>query len=91
MLLQNLTPKEPGAHRVVGGALFTLRVDDPQLIIHRLRQILPHPKILLAGLDRGVTQQHLNLLQITSRVGCRVTESSAIDCTGLYRVGSHNS
>jgi hypothetical protein len=55
MLLQNFTPKEPAADRVVAGALFTLRVDDLQLIVHRLRQILPHRKILLASLDRGVT------------------------------------
>ena len=42
---------------------------DPQLdpIIRRVDQILLRPKVPLGGLDGGVTEQHLDLLQFAAR------------------------
>ena len=45
-------------------------VHDPQLIIHRLHKILLHAEVFLGGLDRGVAQQHLDLLELSGHLFC---------------------
>jgi hypothetical protein len=41
-------------------------VHDPQLIIHRLNQVLLHAEVFLGGLDGGMAQQHLDLFEVAS-------------------------
>jgi hypothetical protein len=48
--------------------LSALDIDNPQLIIHRLNQVLLHAEVFLGGLDGGVAEQHLNLFEVASRL-----------------------
>src|SRR5207245_759229 len=49
-----------------GRPLSTLRIHDPQFIIHGLYQVLLHAEVFLSGLNRGMTQQHLDLLEVAA-------------------------
>ncbi len=40
--------------------------DEISTIIHRLHEVLLHAEVFLRGLDGGVTQQHLDLLEVAA-------------------------
>jgi hypothetical protein len=59
-----------------GRGLF-VRIYDSELVVDRLHQILPHAEVFLSGLDRGVAEQHLDLLQVPARLPTQASARSA--------------